>query len=145
MLRTVTATRYVTPLREGGSLPAIVEGDDEGLYVVKFRGAGQGPRVLLAELIVGELGRALGLPVPEIVFCELDPALGRNEPRSNSALVGHKLERERKPTGANTTQPLAPGHCVNLQRWRRKQLQFDQRFRPGERRRINSRFLDGCR
>jgi hypothetical protein len=79
-LRTVTATRYVTPLREGGSLPAIMEGDDDGTYVVKFRGAGQGPRVLIAELICGELGRALGLPIPEIVFVELDEALGRNEP-----------------------------------------------------------------
>ncbi len=80
MIRTVSATRYVTPLREGGSLPAIIEADDDGLYVIKFRGAGQGPRVLIAELLCGELGRALGLPVPEVVFVELDPALGRNEP-----------------------------------------------------------------
>lgn len=80
MLRTVTATRYVTPLREGGSLPAVVEADDDGLYVLKFRGAGQGPKVLVAELICGELGRALGLPVPELVFVEVDAALGRNEP-----------------------------------------------------------------
>ena len=80
MLRTVIATRYVTPLREGGSLPAIVEADDDGLYVLKFRGAGQGPKVLVAELICGELGRALDLPVPELVFVDLDPALGRNEP-----------------------------------------------------------------
>lgn len=80
MLRTVTATRYVTPLREGGSLPAIVEADDDGLYVLKFRGAGQGPKVLIAELICGELGRALSLPIPEVVFVDLDPALGRNEP-----------------------------------------------------------------
>lgn len=80
MIRTVTATRYVTPLREGGSLPAIIEADDDGLYVLKFRGAGQGPKALIAELICGELGRALGLPVPEIVLVELDPALGRNEP-----------------------------------------------------------------
>ena len=80
MLRTVKATRYVTPLREGGSLPAIVEADDDGLYVLKFRGAGQGPKVLIAELICGEIGRALGLSVPELVFVELDPALGRNEP-----------------------------------------------------------------
>jgi hypothetical protein len=81
-LRTVTATRYVTPLREGGSLPAIVEADDDGLYVLKFSGAGQGRKALIAELVVGELGRAIGLPVPEIVFVELDPALGRNEPDS---------------------------------------------------------------
>jgi hypothetical protein len=79
-LRTVTATRYVTPLREGGSLPAIVEADDDGLYVLKFRGAGQGPKALIAELLVGELGRALGLPVPEIVFVALDEALARTEP-----------------------------------------------------------------
>jgi hypothetical protein len=80
MLRTVNATRYVLPLREGGSLPAIVEADDLGLYVVKFRGAGQGPLALVAELIAGGIGRALGLRVPEIVFVEMDPALGRNEP-----------------------------------------------------------------
>lgn len=79
-LRTVTATRYVTPLREGGSLPAIVEADDDGLYVLKFRGAGQGPKALIAELVAGELGRALGLPVPEIVFVELDAALAGTEP-----------------------------------------------------------------
>lgn len=78
-LRTVTATRYVTPLREGGSLPAIIEADDDGLYVLKFRGAGQGPKALIAELIVGEIGRALGLPIPEIVFVDLDPVLGRSE------------------------------------------------------------------
>ncbi len=80
MLRTVHATRYVTPLREGGSLPAIVEADDLGLYVLKFRGAGQGPLALLAELVAGEIGRALGLKVPELVLVEVDPALGRNEP-----------------------------------------------------------------
>jgi len=80
VLRTVVATRYVTPLREGGSLPAIVEADDDGMYVVKFRGAGQGPKALIAELVAGEIGRALGLPVPEIVFVELDPALARAEP-----------------------------------------------------------------
>src|SRR4051794_18071886 len=80
MLRTVNATRYVTPLREGGSLPAIVEADDLGLYVVKFRGAGQGVLALVAELIAGEIGRALGLPVPELVFVEVPEELGRNEP-----------------------------------------------------------------
>lgn len=79
-LRTVVATRYVTPLREGGSLPAIVEADDDGMYVLKFRGAGQGPKVLIAELLAGELARACGLPVPEIVFIELDPELARTEP-----------------------------------------------------------------
>ncbi len=80
MPHTVTATRYVTPLREGGSLPALVEADDDGMYVLKFHGAGQGPKVLVAELICGALGHALGLPVPEVVFMNLDPALGRNEP-----------------------------------------------------------------
>src|SRR3954447_23598783 len=76
MLRTVEATRYVTPLREGGSLPALVEADDDGLYVLKFRGAGQGRKALVAEVVAGELARALGLPVPEIVVIELDPTLG---------------------------------------------------------------------
>jgi hypothetical protein len=80
MLRTVTATRYVTPLREGGSLPGLVEADDDGLYVVKFRAAGQGLKSLVAEVIVGELARAAGLPVPEIVFVEIMPELGRTEP-----------------------------------------------------------------
>jgi hypothetical protein len=80
MLRTLTVTRYVTPLREGGSLPAIVEADDDGLYVLKFRGAGQGPKALIAELVAGEIARTLGLSVPEIVFAELDPMLGRSEP-----------------------------------------------------------------
>jgi len=79
-MRTVRATRYVTPLREGGSLPAIVEADDLGLYVLKFRGAGQGPLALVAELVAGEIGRALGLRVPELVLVEVDAALGRNEP-----------------------------------------------------------------
>jgi hypothetical protein len=78
-LRSVAAARYVTPLREGGSLPAVVEGDDEGLYVLKFRGAGQGPKALIAELVAGELARALGLLVPEIVFMELDADLARTE------------------------------------------------------------------
>lgn len=80
MIRTVTATRYMTPLREGGSLPAIVEADDGRMYVLKFRGAGQGRKALIAELVAGEIGRALGLPVPEIVLTELDATFGRNEP-----------------------------------------------------------------
>ncbi|MDQ3327054.1 MAG: aminotransferase class I and II, partial [Chloroflexota bacterium] len=80
MIRTVNAARYVTPLREGGSLPAVIEADDDGTYVLKFRGAGQGPKALIAELVAGELARALGLPVPEMVFVEVDPALGRSEP-----------------------------------------------------------------
>lgn len=79
-IRTVTVTRYVTPLREGGSMPAVSEADDEFLYVVKFRGAGQGPKALIAELIGGELAKAGGLNVPEIVFAFLDEAFGRTEP-----------------------------------------------------------------
>lgn len=79
-LRTVNVIRYVTPLREGGSLPAIVEADDGFLYVLKFRGAGQGVKALIAELIGGEIARTLGLRVPEIVFANVDPAFGRTEP-----------------------------------------------------------------
>jgi HipA-like kinase len=79
-VRRVAATRYVTPLREGGSLPALVEADDDGLYVLKFRGAGQGPKALVAEVVVGELARQLGFPVPELVLVELDAAIGRAEP-----------------------------------------------------------------
>ena len=79
-MRTVRVTRYVTPLREGGSLPAIVEADDDGMYVLKFRGAGQGARALVAELVSGEIARALGLSVPELVFAELDADLARTEP-----------------------------------------------------------------
>src|ERR1051325_9359356 len=79
-LRKVTATRYVTPLREGGSLPAIVEADDSGLYVLKFRGAGHGTLALVAEWVTGELARAAGLRVPELVGVDVDESLGRNEP-----------------------------------------------------------------
>src|SRR4051794_7884164 len=80
VLPNVTATRYVTPLREGGSLPAIVEADDLGTYVVKFHGAGQGRKALVAEVISGELARRLGLPVPALVTIEVDPGLAANEP-----------------------------------------------------------------
>ncbi len=79
-LRRIAATRYVMPLREGGSLPAIVEADDDGLYVLKFRGAGQGRKALVAEIVAGELARALGFAVPELTLVELDPVLGRAEP-----------------------------------------------------------------
>jgi hypothetical protein len=79
-VRTVRATRYATPLREGGSLPGVVEADDDGMYVVKFRGAGQGVKALVAEIVVGELARAVGLNVPEIVLVDVDPVLGRAEP-----------------------------------------------------------------
>ncbi|HEY1062866.1 MAG TPA: HipA family kinase [Daejeonella sp.] len=78
-LRSVNVSRYVTPLREGGSMPAIAEADDGFLYVIKFRGAGQGPRALIAELIGGEIARTLGLNVPELVFATLDEAFGRTE------------------------------------------------------------------
>ena len=79
-IRTIHVTRYITPLREGGSLPAITEGDDDFLYVLKFRGAGQGVKALIAELISGEIARQLGLKVPEIVFANVDPGFGRTEP-----------------------------------------------------------------
>ena len=79
-LRTVTATRYVMPLREGGSLPGLIEADDDGMYVMKFRGAGQGAAALVAEVVAGELARALGLPVPELVVACLEPELARAEP-----------------------------------------------------------------
>lgn len=79
-LRTLKVQRYVTPLREGGSLPAIIEADDEKLYVLKFRGAGQGPKALIAELLAGEIGRLLGFRIPEIVFAELDAGLAKTEP-----------------------------------------------------------------
>ena len=78
-IRNVNVTRYVTPLREGGSMPAIAEADDEFLYVLKFRGAGQGAKALIAELISGEIARALQLRIPEIVFANLDEAFGRTE------------------------------------------------------------------
>jgi hypothetical protein len=80
MLRKVAATRYVMPLREGGSLPGLVEADDDGLYVVKFRGAGQGVKALVAEVIVGELARAVGLRTPELVLVQVSPELGKTEP-----------------------------------------------------------------
>jgi hypothetical protein len=80
LLRTVTATRYVAPLREGGSLPGLVEADDDGMYVMKFRGAGQGPGALVAEVVAGELARALGMLVPELVVAWLEPELARAEP-----------------------------------------------------------------
>lgn len=102
-IRTVTASRYVTPLREGGSLPAIIEADDEGLYVLKFRGAGQGPKALIAELLAGEIGRLAGLPVPEIVFVELPPDLARTEPDAEiSDLI-------RKSAGLNIALDYLPG------------------------------------
>jgi hypothetical protein len=110
-LRTVSATRYVTPLREGGSLPAVIEADDDGMYVLKFRGAGQGPNALIAELVAGELGRAAGLDVPEIVLVELDAELARTEPDPEiqdliRASAGINLALDYLP-GSVTFDPLA--------------------------------------
>jgi len=79
-MKTVQVTRYITPLREGGSMPAVVEGSDDGMYVLKFRGAGQGTKALIAELIAGEIARKLELPIPDIVQMTLDPALADTEP-----------------------------------------------------------------
>lgn len=102
-MRTILATRYVTPLREGGSLPAIVEGDDDGLYVMKFRGAGQGAKALVAEVVAGGIARVLGLPLPEIVLAELDADLARNEPDSEiQALI-------RASAGLNAALDFLPG------------------------------------
>ncbi|WP_250006112.1 HipA family kinase [Actinoplanes sp. M2I2] len=103
MLRQVTAIRYVTPLREGGSLPGVVEADDLGTYVVKFRGAGQGPRALVAEVISGELARRLGLPVPELTVVDLDPVVARAEPDEEvQALI-------KASAGANLGMDFLPG------------------------------------
>lgn len=79
-LRTVDAVRYILPLREGGSMPALVDGDDEFQYVLKFKGAGQGVKALIAELLGGEIAKSLGLKIPELVFINVDPAFGRTEP-----------------------------------------------------------------
>jgi hypothetical protein len=111
VLRDVTATRYVTPLREGGSLPGLVEADDLGTYVVKFRGAGQGRKVLVAEVVSGELARRLGLPVPELVTIELDPVVARHEPDEEvqdllRASAGSNLAMDFLP-GAIGFDPLA--------------------------------------
>jgi hypothetical protein len=106
MLRTVRATRYVTPLREGGSLPALVEADDLGLYVLKFTGAGQGPLALAAEIIAGGIGRSLGLNVPELVLVELDEALGRNEPDAEIRQLLHSS------VGVNLGMDFLPGSVM---------------------------------
>ena len=113
-LRRVAATRYVTPLREGGSLPGLVEADDDGLYVVKFRGAGQGVKALVAEVVAGELARALGLPVPELVVVDLDPDLARAEPDQEvqelvtASAGGTNLGMDYLP-GSVTFSPVADG------------------------------------
>lgn len=102
-MRTVRATRYVTPLREGGSVPAVMEADDDGTYVVKFRGAAQGERASIAELIAGELGRTLGLPVPRLVLVEVDAVLARSEPDPE---IQHVL---RASAGINAALDYLPG------------------------------------
>ncbi|MFI5259134.1 MAG: HipA family kinase [Candidatus Limnocylindrales bacterium] len=102
-MRHVTATRYVTPLREGGSLPAVVEADDDGLYVAKFRGAGHGEKALVAELVAGEIGRALGLLVPEIVLVDFDPRLAAAEPDTE---IRELLQRS---SGVNVGLDFLPG------------------------------------
>ena len=99
----MTATRYVTPLREGGSLPAIVEADDDGLYVAKFRGAGHGEKALIAEVVAGEIGRALGLLVPEIVLLDFDSRLAAAEP---DAEIRELLQRS---SGLNVGLDFLPG------------------------------------
>ncbi|MEU4779323.1 HipA family kinase [Micromonospora sp. NPDC023633] len=103
MLREVCGIRYVTPLREGGSLPGVVEADDLGTYVAKFRGAGQGPKALVAEVICGELARRLGLAVPPLVVLEIDPVIGRAEPDQEVQ------ELLRNSGGANLGMDFLPG------------------------------------
>src|ERR1044071_7300950 len=105
-LRTVNAARYVTPLREGGSLPAIVEADDDGMYVLKFSGAGQGTKALIAELVAGEIARAAGLLVPDIVFVELDAELARTEPDPE---IQHLI---RASAGLNLALDYLPGSVM---------------------------------
>src|SRR3954463_3206172 len=103
MLRTVTAPRYVTPLREGGSVPALVEADDDGLYVVKLLGAGHGRKELVAELLAGELGGPPGLPWPDPHRVELDAALSKAEPDGE---IQDLLERS---AGTNFGLDFLPG------------------------------------
>jgi hypothetical protein len=111
-VRTVRATRYLTPLREGGSVPAIVEADDCGTYVVKFRGAAQGARALIAEVIGGELARLLGLPVPQLVQIDVDVVLSRSEPDPEiqdllKASAGRNIALDYLP-GALNWEPAMP-------------------------------------
>jgi len=109
-IRTVTATRYITPLREGGSLPAIVEADDDGMYVLKFVGAGQGARALIAELVAGEIARTLGLAVPEIVYAYLDPELARTEPDPEiQDLIRASTDLANRSAGLNLALDYLPG------------------------------------
>ncbi|MFE5207086.1 HipA family kinase [Streptomyces sp. NPDC056600] len=118
MLREVTATRYVEPLRTGGSVPGVVEADDLGTYVVKFTGSAQGRKALVAEVIVGELGRRLGLRVPELVRVRFDPALGADEPHAEvrgllDASAGLNLGMDLLSGGADLTPELAETFTVD--------------------------------
>jgi hypothetical protein len=123
VLRTARATRYVTPLREGGSLPGLVEADDDGLYVLKFRGAGQGTDALAADAFGGEMARALGLPVPELLVLEVDPDLGRAEPdpeiqhlitSSGGANLGVDFLPGALPFDATAGQALDPAFAADV-------------------------------
>ncbi|MET9134223.1 HipA family kinase [Streptomyces antibioticus] len=112
MLREVTATRYIAPLRSGGSVPAVVEADDLGTYVVKFTGSAQGRKALVAEVIVGELARALGLRFPELVFVEFDPAVADEEPHQevrdlHGASAGRNLGMDFLPGARDFTPEVA--------------------------------------
>ena len=122
-LRRVIATRYVAPLREGGSLPGLVEADDDGMYVTKFRGAGQGVAALVAEVVAGELGRALGLPVPELVVVDVAPELGHAEPdpeiqdliaASPGANLGMDFLPGSLPFAAPADPPLDPAFAADV-------------------------------
>ena len=123
-IRTVHITRYITPLREGGSLPAITEADDGFMYVIKFRGAGQGIKALIAEFICGALARVLGLRLPEIVFAELDEAFGRTEPDEEiqdllkaSTGLNLGLHYLNGATGFDNVVHVVDGHQASLIVW----------------------------
>jgi len=122
-LRRVGAIRYVTPLREGGSLPGLVEGDDDGTWVVKFRGAGQGPGALVAEIVAGEIARRIGLPVPELVLVEVAPELGQAEPdpeikelitASPGLNVGMDFLPGSLPFALSPDEPIDPGFAADV-------------------------------
>ncbi|HWO22465.1 MAG TPA: HipA family kinase [Kofleriaceae bacterium] len=118
-MRTIRAVSYLTALREGGSVPAIVEADDDGTYVAKFRGAAQGPRALVAEVIAGELGRRLGLPVPQLVLIEIDALLARSEPDPElqallRASAGQNVGLDYLPGALNWEPALPPAPAPAL-------------------------------
>jgi hypothetical protein len=118
-LRRVTATRYVAPLREGGSLPGLLEADDDGMYVTKFTGAGQGEGALVAEVLAGELGRALGLPVPDLVVIDVPPELGHAEPDPEiqellAASPGLNLGMDFLPGALPFTPPIDPQLAADI-------------------------------